>query len=165
MEAVESRTSALENQQAVYARLYGDALAASCDKLDGALVGPVAEERVRVSAAVDSHATPAVNNNLDMCDMNVAVGIDKVLAKDGSEELRRVNGVLLGEDVDSLFLGIGCDDRRVVCLGVAATCQTTNPRNTLMFWCNSRLLNVTLKKSADSHLGDVLNTILLTAHL
>lgn len=117
-----------------------------------------------MSTAINSHATPAVDNDLDMCDMNVAVGVDEVLAKDGSEELRRVDGVLLGEDVDGLLLSIGCDDRRVVCLGVAATCQT-NPQNTLMFWCNLRLLNVTLKESADSHLSDVLNTISLTTDL
>lgn len=97
-------------------------MAASCDEFDSALVGTVAEERVRVSAAIDSHATPAVNNDLDMGDMNVAVGVDEVLAKDGSEELRRVDGVLLGEDVDGLLLSIGCDDRRIVCLGVAGTC-------------------------------------------
>lgn len=34
-----------------------------------------------------------------------------------------------------------------------------------MFWCNLRLLDVTLEKSADSHLSDVLNTVLLTTDL
>lgn len=122
MEAVEGRSSALENQQAVDARLDGDALATSCNEFDGALVGTVAKERVRVSTTIDGHATPAVDDDLDICDMNVAVGVDEVLAKDGSEELRRVNGVLLGEDIDGLLLGIGCDDGRVVCLGVATDC-------------------------------------------
>jgi hypothetical protein len=43
-----------------------------------------------------------------------------VLAKNGSEELRRVDRVLFGKHVDSLLLGIGCDDGRIVCLCVAA---------------------------------------------
>jgi len=57
-----------------------------------------------------------------MCDVNVAVSVDEVLAEDRSEELRRVDGILLGKYVDGLLLGIGCDDGRVVCLGVAAVC-------------------------------------------
>jgi hypothetical protein len=120
VEAVEGRAGALENQEAVNAGLNGDALTASCDDLDGALVGTVAEEGVRVVLAVDGHATPAVDDNLDMCDVNVAVSVDEVLAKNGSEELRRVDGVLFGKHIDGLLLGIGRDDGRVVCLCVAA---------------------------------------------
>jgi hypothetical protein len=122
VEAVEGRTGALEDQQAVNAGLDGDALATSCNNLDGALVGAIAEERVGVSLSVDGHATPAVDGDLDMCDVNVAVSVDEVLAKNGSEELRRVDGMLFGKYVDGLLLGIGCDDGRVVCLCVAAGC-------------------------------------------
>lgn len=122
VEAVEGGTGALEDQEAVNTGLDGDALATSCDNLDSALVGAVTEERVRVGLAVDSHATPAVDGNLDMCDVNVAVSVDKVLAKDGSEELRRVDGVLFGKHVHGLLLCIGCDDGGVVCLCVAAGC-------------------------------------------
>jgi len=146
VEAVEGGTGALKDQEAVNARLDGDALAASCDNLDSALVGTVAEERVRVGLAVDGHATPAVDGDLDMCDVNVAVSVDEVLTEDSSEELRRVDRVLFGKYVDSLLLGIGCDYGRVVCLCVG-------------------LLDVTLKKSADSHLRDMLNSILLTTDL
>ena len=122
MEAVEGRTGALEDQEAVNTGLDGDSLATSCDNLNSTLVGAVAEERVRVILAVDGHATPAVDNDFDMCDVNVAVSVDEVLAEDRSEELRRVDGILLGKYVDGLLLGIGCDDGRVVCLGVAAVC-------------------------------------------
>ena len=87
---------------------------------------------MRVVLAVDSHATPAVDNDLDMCDVNVAVSVDEVLAENRSEELGRVNGVLFGKDVDSLLLGIGCDDGRVVCLCVAGVGQD-KAQNTLMF--------------------------------
>lgn len=122
MEAVEGRTGALEDQEAVNAGLDGDALTTPCDNLNSALVGTVAEERVRVILAVDSHATPAVYDNLDVCDMDVAVSVDEVLAENRSEELRRVDRVLFGKHVDGLLLGIGCNDGGVVCLGVAAIC-------------------------------------------
>lgn len=122
MEAIESGTGALEDQEAINSRFDGDALTTSCDNLDGALVGAIAEERVRMGFAVDSHTTPAVDSNLDMCDMDVAVSVDEVLAKNGSKELRRVDRVLLCKYVDGLLLGIGCDDGGVVCLCVAADC-------------------------------------------
>ena len=96
VEAVEGGAGALEDQQAVNAGLDCDALTTSCDNLDSALVGTVAEERVRVVLAVDGHAAPAVDNDLDVCDVNVAVSVDEVLAEDGSEQLRRVDGVLFG---------------------------------------------------------------------
>lgn len=122
METIKSGTGALEDQETINSRLDGDALTTSCDNLDCALVGAIAEERVRMGFAIDSHATPAVDGNLDMCDVNVAVSVDEVLAKNGSKELRRVNRVLLCKYVDGLLLGIGCDDGGIVCLCVAAEC-------------------------------------------
>jgi hypothetical protein len=122
VEAVEGRTGALEDQEAVNARLDGNALATPCNSLNSTLVGAVAKERVRMGFAVDSHTTPAVDSNLDMCNVNVAVSVDEVLAKNGSKELRRVDRVLLCKYVYGLLLGIGCDDGRVICLCVAADC-------------------------------------------
>jgi hypothetical protein len=42
-----------------------------------------------------------------------------VVSDDGGEQLGWLDGVLLGEDVACLLLGVGCDDDRVVSLGVA----------------------------------------------
>jgi hypothetical protein len=72
-----------------------------------------------VRLAIDLHAGPSVLDDLDVCGVDVGVGLDKVVANDGSELLRRIDGVLLGEDVGGLLLGVCCNDNRVVSLGVA----------------------------------------------
>lgn len=59
-------------------------------------------------------------DDLDVCGMNVGVGLDKVVAENGSELLGRIDGVLFGENVDGLFLGVCSDDRAVVGFGVAS---------------------------------------------
>jgi hypothetical protein len=61
-------------------------------------------------------------NDLDVAGMDMRVGLDEVIADDGSELLRRIDGVLLCEDVGGLLLGVGSNDDRVVCLGVASRC-------------------------------------------
>jgi hypothetical protein len=139
-------------------------LAAFGHNLDGTLVGAVTKERVRVVLAVDSHASPAVDRGADTGNVNVAVSGDEMLAEDGSEELWRVDGVLLGEHVDGLFLSVCSDDWRVVCFGVAVTRELDCllPNTKLDVCCNSRLFNVTLEKGADNHLGDMLHTVRLT---
>lgn len=58
-------------------------------------------------------------DNLDVCSMDVGVRVDEVIADDGGKLLRRVDGVLFGQDVGSLLLGVCCNNNRVVCLGVA----------------------------------------------
>jgi hypothetical protein len=54
--------------------------------------------------------------------MNVRVGLDKVVADNGSELLGWVDRVLLCEDVGCLLLRIGRDYNRIVCFGVARGC-------------------------------------------
>ena len=73
--------------------------------------------------SVDSHARPSVLNDLDVGGVNMRVGLDKVVANDGSKLLGRVDGVLLGEDVCCLLLRIGRNYHRVVCFSVARNCQ------------------------------------------
>jgi hypothetical protein len=75
-----------------------------------------------VGFAIDSHARPSVLDDLDMGGMNVRVGLDKVVADNGSELLGRVDGVLFGEDVGCLLLRVGRDYDRVVCFSVAGNC-------------------------------------------
>jgi hypothetical protein len=54
--------------------------------------------------------------------VDVGVGLDEVLADNGSELLGGVDGVLLGKDVRGLLLGVGSYNDRVVCFGVAVDC-------------------------------------------
>jgi hypothetical protein len=72
--------------------------------------------------AVNVHARPSVLDDLDVGGVDVRVRVYEVVTDDGGELLRRVNGVLLCEDVGGLLLGIGCNDDRVVCFGVAGGC-------------------------------------------
>lgn len=50
------------------------------------------------------------------------VGFYEVLSKYGGEEFDRDDWVLFGEDIGCLFLGVCCNDDRVVGLGIAAVC-------------------------------------------
>lgn len=84
------------------------------------------------------------------------VRVDEVLGEVGGVELRGVDGVLLGFDVDGVFDGVGGDDDAVVGFGVAGGCQ----------WDARRLggeggilrsLDLTLEEAADGHLGDGLD--------
>jgi hypothetical protein len=60
-----------------------------------------------------------VLNDLDVCGVDVRVGVDEVVANYGSKLLRRVDRVLFGEDVSCLLLGVCSNNDGVVCLGVA----------------------------------------------
>ena len=69
--------------------------------------------------SVNLHTLPSVNGDLDVGSVNVLVGVDKVVAQDGSKQLWRGDWVLLGEDIDRLLLGVCGYDRRVVCFCVS----------------------------------------------
>ena len=58
-------------------------------------------------------------DDLDVRGVNVRVGLDEVVANDGSELLGRVDRVLFCEYVGCLLLRVGRDYDRVVCFGVA----------------------------------------------
>lgn len=120
VEAVECRARRLEHKQLLDSTLDADALALAEDGLDGADLGAVAEERVRVWLALDLHARPAVHNDLDVAGVDVRVSRDKVVSEDGGKDLGHRDVVLLGHDVDRLLLRVGCYYRAVVCLGVSA---------------------------------------------
>lgn len=48
-------------------------------------------------------------DDLDMCGVDMRVGVNEVVANDRSKLLGGVDGVLLGEDVGGLLLSICCN--------------------------------------------------------
>jgi hypothetical protein len=60
-----------------------------------------------------------VLGDLDVCGVDVGVSVDKMGSDDGGELFWRIDGVLLGEDVACLLLGVRRNDNRVVCAGIA----------------------------------------------
>lgn len=120
VEAVEGRSGALEHEQTFDTGVDRDSLALPCDCLDDSSLLTIAVEGVRVRLAVDGEPSPSMDNDVDVRGVDVAVGVDKVLAEDGSEQFRRRDRVLFGEDVAGLLLGVGSDDHRVVGFGVAS---------------------------------------------
>jgi hypothetical protein len=58
-----------------------------------------------------------------VCAVNVRILLDKVVAKSGSKCLDGSYGVLFGEDVGGLLLGVGCDDDGVVGSGVTVNVE------------------------------------------
>ena len=59
--------------------------------------------------AVNSHARPAVLDDLDVCGMNVRIRFDEVRPEYSSEGLWWANGMLLCEYIACLFLCVGCN--------------------------------------------------------
>lgn len=68
--------------------------------------------------SIDFHSRPSVLNDLDVCRVNVLVSIDEMICKNGSEQLRRIDGMLLGDDVRGLLHGVSRDYDTVVRFGV-----------------------------------------------
>jgi hypothetical protein len=122
VETVEGRSSALEHQQLLNLGTNRDALALSCDRLDNAKLLTVTVERVWVWLAIDVDAGPSVLDDLDVGGMDMWVCRNEVVTDNGSELLRRINWMLLGKNIGGLLLGVGCNDNRVICLGVTAEC-------------------------------------------
>lgn len=82
--------------------------------------GAVAQEGVRVWLAVDGHAGPSVGDDVDMGGVDVAVLFDEVRSDDGPKNFGGCDGVLFGENKDSVFDGVCGNDDAVVGFGVAA---------------------------------------------
>ena len=133
-EAVEGGAGALEHLEADDAALDGDAVPRDRG-LDVAGLLAVTQEAVGVGLAVDDHARPAVDGDVDVGGRDVGVFVEEVLAQDAGVQLGRVDGVLLGLDVDGVLDGVGSDNHAVVGLGVGS-------------------LDLALEKAADGHLGD-----------
>jgi hypothetical protein len=67
-----------------------------------------------------------VDNDLDVGDGDVWVGVQEMLAKDAGIQLWWVHGVLLGLDVDCVLDRVCGDDYAVVCLGVSGYAMLVN---------------------------------------
>lgn len=59
--------------------------------------------------------------DLDLGRVDMFVGISEVSSHDGSKQLRRRNGMLLGQYVDCLLHGVCGDNDAVIGLSVATT--------------------------------------------
>lgn len=134
-EAVERGARRLEHRQVRDAAVERDAFAAGHPRHHVALLLALLDKRVRMGLAVDLHADPARRHDAHVGDVDVAVLLDKVRADGGGEELRRGDGVLLGEDEDCVLHRVGGDDDRVVAARV-------------------RGLDGALEEHADDGLGD-----------
>lgn len=134
-EAVEGRSSTLEHSQTHDAAANDDVVLAADAGLDSACLLAVAQKAVWVRFSLDLHARPAVRDDLDIGDVDVAVFLNKVGAEDGGEQLRWIDGVLLGGDKDCVLDGVGGDDDAVVALCVGD-------------------VDVALQEAANGHLGD-----------
>jgi hypothetical protein len=122
VEAMKCRPRALQHEQLLDLGADGNTLVFAGHGLDYPGFFAVAVEGVRVWLAVDVHARPTVLDDLDVDGVDMRVRVYEVVADNGGELLRRVDGVLLCEDVGGLLLGVGCDDDGVVCFSVAGRC-------------------------------------------
>ena len=119
MEAVESRASAFEHQELLNLGSNGYPRTLSGHGLDNACLLAVAEKRVWMRLAVNSHARPAMLGDLDVCGMDVRIRFDEVRPEYSSEGLRWADGMLLCEYIARLFLCVGCNYDGVVCARIA----------------------------------------------
>ena len=71
-------------------------------------------------------SSPAVGDNLGPGRMDVLVLLDEMRSNDSSEQLRRGDRMLLGQDVDGVFHGICRYDDAVVCFGIAIALSAKN---------------------------------------
>jgi hypothetical protein len=110
VEAVESRSSALQHEQLLDLGADGNALALASNRLDNAELISITVERVRVRLSINVHAGPSVLDDLDVCRVDMRVGRDEVITDDGGELLGGINRVLLSKDVRGLLLGVGSND-------------------------------------------------------
>lgn len=120
VESVECTASALQDQQLLNLGADSYAFVLTSHSFDDADFGAVAIEGVRVRLAINVHARPAVLDDLDVRGMDVRVLVHKVVCEDGGELLGWVDGVLFGEDVGGLLLGVGGYDDRIISFGITA---------------------------------------------
>jgi len=142
VEAIEGRTGALKNKKFLNLGAQGDTLVFPRNGLDNTNFLAVAEEGVWVWLSINGHARPPVLDDLDVCGVNVRIGLDEVGSDNGCEELGRCDRVLLGEYVAGLLLGVGGHDDGVVCRGIGG-------------------VNIALQKDTDRHFNDGLSSSLL----
>jgi hypothetical protein len=172
VEVIEGRTGALKNKKFLNLGAQGDALVFPCNGLDNTNFLAVAEEGVWVWLSINGHACPPVLDDLDVCGVDVRVGLDEVSSDNGCEELGGCDRVLLGEDVASLLLGVGGYDDRIVCRGIAGRSQVlliealASYDGALESYDGAlgsclRGVNIALQKGTDSHFNNGLSSSLL----
>lgn len=165
-EAPELRVCALQHRQAADSRADADtrsccfsfpgaagfvALAVRHVRLHDALFFPVFDKGVRVWAALDFHACPAVRHDVYVRRVDVLVPLDEVRAQNRCEELRGCNRMLPGEDIDGVFDRVGGYHHAVIgfCVSAYVGFQFCCPG----VGCNSRYIDFALQKDADCHLN------------
>ena len=165
VEAIEGRTGALKNKKLLNLGAQEDALVFPCNGLDNTNFLAVAEKGVWVWLSINGHARPPVLDDLDVCGVDVRVGLDEVGSDNGCEELGRCDRVLLGEDVAGLLLGVGGYDNGVVCRGIAGRSQillieALENYDEALGSC-LRGINIAFQKDTDRHFNDGLSSSLL----
>lgn len=154
-ETPELRVGALQYQQARDGGFDLNALALGDVDLDVARFAAVAEEGVRVWLAVNGHAGPAVGDDVDVRSVDVGVFLDEVSAQDGSKELWRSDGILLGEDIDGVLDRVCGYDNAVVGRGVSTdgNVRWLQLRIDLRLVWNLRGINLSLEQYTHRHLN------------
>jgi hypothetical protein len=136
---MESRSGTLENGQANERALDLDAFLSAHSDLDISGLLAILGKAVRMRLAINLKTRPANSLDANVGNMNVLVLLNEMAAEDGSIQLRRVDGVLLGGNIDGVLDRVGGNDNTVIGLGVGG-------------------LNLSLEKTANGHFCHGLNT-------
>ena len=136
---MESRSGTLQNSQANERALDLDAFLSAHSDLDISGLLTILGKAVRVRLAINLKTRPANSLDTDVGNVNVLVLLNEVAAEDRGVQLRGVDGVLLGGNVDGVLDRVGGNDNTVIGLGVGG-------------------LNLSLEKTADGHFCHGLNT-------
>lgn len=105
-EPVKLASGALQHRQSLYAGRHLDPARPLDNHVNHSFLLAVAHEAMGVRLSVDIHACPTMQHNIDMCCMDVGILVDEMGANGGREELRRIDGVLLGENKDAILDGV-----------------------------------------------------------
>ena len=93
------------------------------------------------------HSSPSMLYDLDMCGVDVLVGVGEMNCHDGREELRWVHGVLLCHDIGSLLHGVCRHHDAVVGFRVANESQFMPA----LWGTNSITYDVSMSPSSNTH--------------
>ena len=116
--AMESRSGTLQNSQANERALDLDTFLSAHSDLDISGLLAILGKAVRVRLAINLKTRPANSLDTDVGNVNVLVLLNEVAAEDRGVQLRRVDGVLLGGNVDGVLDRVGGNDNTVIGLGV-----------------------------------------------
>lgn len=108
VEAVESGTGGLENEQVLESRLNSDLVTVTvlCD-MGGGDILTITDERVRVKLTVNNHTRPLVLDDLNVGNVDVLVLLENMLSDLLSKDFNVVNvGTTLGQDVASVLASV-----------------------------------------------------------